>query len=925
MTALFRRLGSRTASLFRGRRLDAEMSQEMRLHLELQADEFRSQGMTADEAMARARREFGHLDSVQETCRDERGFPWVAQLGQDLRYGMRMLRRSPGFTAAAVLTLALGIGVNVGIFSLVDEILLKQLPVRDPQELILFSWASAKDFPVPVNGSYEVDPETKLMSCTSFSLPAFERFKAQGEPLAGIFAFAGFSGLTVVSEGRAEAVGQGELISGDGFGVLGVPPEAGRVIEGADDRLGAPPVAMISYGYWQRRFAADPSIVGKSVTVDGLPVTIIGVTPRYFSGTLEIGDSPDVYLPLHMANKMGKMGLGGGDNPSAVWWVQIMGRPQPGLSRVQVSAGLERILRQCATESLALVAAQVPVSVGQSMVLIAGAGGQGLSDIRNEYRRQWAILLGLGASILGIACANIANLLLARGMTRQREIGVRLAMGAGRGRIVRQLFTESALLAALGGSLAVPFALWIEGALIAMQPKTEGHTLQLHAHVDGRVFVVAAVISVLTALVFGLAPALRASSVDITSEFQGGTNNRAGGARSKLGKAFVVVQIALSLVLLIGAGLFAKTLRNLNGVDIGFDRENIILFDLNPNPSGAKFEAAEAIDRDVAGRIRSVPGVASVTFSKVSILSGSGWNTMLRPQGVSLASVPYKPTMLNAVGPDFFGTYGIPIVLGRALEARDETRSISAVVINQALAREFFGHEDPVGRFLQEPDYQGHVVPIEVVGVVSDTKYDGLRTGAPATAYFCFNFTKSMAAAEATFAVRVSGNPAGIVPLVREAVQDLNPLLPMANLRTQAAQIDELSASERMFARLSIVFSLLALGLVSLGLYGLMSYTVLRRTSEIGLRIALGARPALVIWMILRECVIVVSIGVSIGLACAFGAVRVVANLLFGLSATDPLTFIGCILLLLAVAILAGWIPARRASRLDPMLALRCD
>ncbi|HEY5227865.1 MAG TPA: ABC transporter permease, partial [Opitutaceae bacterium] len=604
--------------------MDAEMSEEMRLHVELQAEEYRSQGITAEEAMTRATREFGHMDSVQETCRDERGFLWVSQLGQDLRYGLRMLRRSPGFTMAAVLTLALGIGVNVGIFSLADEVLLKQLPVKDPRDLILFSWASPKDFPVPVNGSYDLDPGTRLMSCTSFSLPVFERFKAQGQPLSGIFAFTGFSGITIVSEGRAEAVGQGELVSGDCFGVLGVPPEVGRVIEGSDDRPGAPPVAMISFGYWQRRFGADPSVVGKSVTVNGLPVTIVGVTPAYFSGTLEIGDSPDVYLPISLANKMGKMGLGGGDNPANVWWLQIMGRPQPGLSRAQVSAGLEGILRLCAAESLASVAAQVPPSQGQSMVLIAGPGGQGLSNLRNQYRRQWEILLALGGSILGIACANIANLLLSRGMARQREVGVRLAMGAGRGRIVRQLFTESALLAMLGGTLAVPFALWVEGALIGMQPKMEGHTFQLHTHVDVQIFATAAVISALTAVVFGLAPALRSSSVNLTAEFQGGTSNRGGGAGSRLGRALVVFQVALSLVLLVGAGLFARTLRNLNGVDIGFDRENILLFDLNPNPSGANFETAEAVDRDVAARIRAVPGVASVTFSKVSILSGSG-------------------------------------------------------------------------------------------------------------------------------------------------------------------------------------------------------------------------------------------------------------------------------------------------------------
>ncbi|MFY9923385.1 MAG: ABC transporter permease [Opitutaceae bacterium] len=924
VAASIRRLFRRVASVSTSRRADAAMSEEMRIHIELQAEEYIKEGMAPAAAADRARREFGHLDGVQETCRDERGFPWVAQLVQDLRYGIRMLARSPGFTCVAVLTLALGIGVNAGIFSLMDEILLKQLPVKDPSSLILFRWASPKDFPVPVNGSFEPDSATKLMTCSSFSTPVFERFKAEGRPLDGVCAFCGFSRITVVANGSAEAVEQGELVSGDYFGLLGVPPETGRVIEKDDDRPGAPAVAMISYRYWLRRFGADPSVVGKMVTVNGMPVTIVGVTASRFSGTLEVGDRPDVYLPLSLSPGMGQQSLGEAGNTSKLWWLQIMARLQPGVSWVQASAGLTGILRQCATESLAALGAQVPPSQGRDLVLIASPGGQGLTEIRNQYRGQLAILVALGGAILAIACANIANLLLARGMARQREIGVRLAMGASRGRIIRQLFAESALLSVIGGSLAVPFALWTKNALIVMHPDIEGHSLQLHAGLDGRVFAMAAIISVITALVFGLVPALRASSVDVTAEFQGGTNNRGGGTRSRLSKVFLVVQIALSLVLLVGAGLLARTLRNLGQVDIGFKRENIILFELDPNPSGADFDAAETVNRDVAERLRSVPGVISATFSKVSLLSGRGWNAMLRAKGGTPAPSEFKPTMLNAVGPGFFSTYGIPIIRGRELEARDEGAKTVAV-INQTMARDCFGDADPVGRYLEQEYMPGRSYPIEVVGVARDAGYDGLRRGSPPTAYFGFGWTKSMASAEATFAVRVSGNPSAVAPLLGALIREAYPLLPLTNLRTQASQIESLSANERMFARLSLMFSLLGLGLVCLGLYGLMSYSVLRRASEIGLRMALGAAPRSMIWMVLRECLLVVAIGVAIGLAGAFAAVRLIASLLYGLSATDPMTFVGGVLLLLAVGLVSGWIPARRAAKLDPMAALRCD
>ena len=921
VSARLRRLGRRFLFLFRRNKVEAEMAEEMRLHMELQAAEFRGTGMAADEAELRARLAFGHMDGIRERCRDEKGIMWVSQLVQDLGYAWRVLARSPGFTLTAVLTLALGIGVNTAIFSLVDEILVKQLPVTAPGDLLLFHWASSVDLPVPTSGRWERDPVTQQTTCTSFSLPAFEAIRMRNQALSGITAFAPISRLTVVADGQAEVVELGQLVSGSYFSVMGIAPAAGRLLEATDDSPGAPAAAMVSYGYWMRRFGGDPSVIGKQILVNRVSVAIVGVVPRRFPGSLQVGDAPDLFLPLVLARNMGAFEMI--DKPDALWWVQIIGRLRAGMTSSQALIELEPVFRQSALESLKLVGAPPPKSMGDLPSLQAGPGGQGLNELRNEYRQRWEILAGLGVAILAIACANLASLLLARGAARQREMGVRLAMGAGRGRIVRQLLTESLLLAGLGGALAVPFAVWVEIGLVAMQPRAEGHTLSLVPQLDPGIFLTAAAISVFTGVVFGLVPAFRASRVNISAEFQGGTSNRTG-SRSRLGKSLLAVQVALTLVLLVGAGLFAGTLRNLASVDIGFESRGLLLFDLNPNPDGSSFKSALATDNEVAERLRGVPGVASATFSRMPLLGDMGWKTRIGVVGRPPRDDGHNTTMVNFVAGSFFSTYGIPIMAGRAVDLADDARGGSVAVVNQAFVREFFGGEDPLGRTLQRPNAGNMPEFITVVGVARDASYSAVRDPAPPTIYFPY-YPQASANAEATFAVRAWGDPRGLVPLIRKTVRSVNPLLPLDDLRTQQAQIGELSATERMFAWLSGVFSILAVGLVSLGLYGLMSYSVLGRQGEIGLRMALGARPAQVVWMIVCECLLVVGIGVGLGLIGAYAATRLVSSLLFGLSATDPAVFAAGGFLLLLVAIIAGWMPARRASRLDPMVALRAD
>jgi predicted permease len=922
--AFLRRLLHRFFALFRSRRMDEEMTEEMRLHMELQAEEHVREGMNPAEAMLQARREFGHLDGISEVCRDERGLLWISQLGQDLRYGLRMLRRTPGFTVAAVLTLALGIGVNTGVLSLVDDILLRQMPVVKPGELVLFRWASKTGLPVPTGGSWEDDPVTKETTCTSFSMSAYEEFRKGNQTLGGLFAFTNFSGITVVADGSAEIVRLAELVSGDCFGTLGLRPAAGRMIGPDDDRAGAAPVAVASYGYWNRSFGGDFPPDGKAITVNGTAVTIVGVAPMNFSGTLQVGDAPDLYLPLSHARDLGADSHGLLSDPRKFWWVQIMGRRLPGTTLTQVRENFDGIFRRSTLESLAAVGA--PAEPMEKLpTLRAEPGGQGMTELRHRYRQQWSILAALSATILAIACANIASLLLARGASRQREIGVRLAIGANRGRIVRQLLTESALLAAFGGALAVPLAFWTEEALVRMQPTFEGHTLALAIHMDPGVFALAAALAVFTGILFGVLPSLRATRVDINVEFQGGTANRGGGSRSPAGKILLSFQVALSLVLLVGAGLFARTIGNLQGVALGIKPEGLLLFHVYPNPAGSDFEKGARMDSRIAQRLRLLPGVHSVTFSKLPLISGDGWNTRIGVPGLPPSAGRPDFAMVNSVGSDFFSTYDLPIILGRGLDLRDENRASVVAVINHTLAAEYFGDADPVGRIIEDQDDAGKPVPIEVVGVARDAKYDSVRSQIPPTIYFPFSYSRATNSAEATFAIRVSGNPESLVSSIREVAHGVDPFMPIADVRTQQAQINELSSNERLLTWLSGFFSLLAVGLVSLGLYGLMSHTVLRRTGEIGLRMALGATAQGVLWMVMRESLIAVGVGVVIGLAGSFAATRIVANLLFGLTATDPLTFAGGAFLLIVVALVAGWVPARRASRVDPMVALRRD
>ncbi|HEY9154997.1 MAG TPA: ABC transporter permease, partial [Opitutaceae bacterium] len=523
MWRAFRKFTFRIRVLFGQKSWERDMQLEMEHHLELQAAEHREEGASSESAKASALREFGNLTSLQERCRDEHSLPWLRQFAQDLRYGARVLRNHPAFTTAAVLTLALGIGANTAIFSLTNDILFRQLPVNAPEELVLFHWSSQKEVPLPINGDWETDPITHQQLCSSFTRLTFDRFKAQNQTMTGIAAFADTPKLTVIADNNAEIVPSGEIVSGNFFKLLGTTPVAGRLIDERDDQIGAAPVAVISYRYWDRRFGSDLSIIGKSISVNSQLVTVIGITPRHFSGTLQVGDAPDLYLPLSLAAYIGPARGDLMANPAKLWWLRLMGRLKAGVTLEQANANLEAVFEQTAVESGTAFAENASRFLDAHFMLVAGPGGRGLTEVRHAYAHEWTILALLGVTLLAIACANIAGLLFARGNARRRELGIRLAVGAGRGRIARQLLTEAGMLAALGGILALPIAIFGEALLVRMQPPLDGHILALSPHLDLQFFLFAMALSLLVGVAVGLLPALRSTRVDILAELQGGT------------------------------------------------------------------------------------------------------------------------------------------------------------------------------------------------------------------------------------------------------------------------------------------------------------------------------------------------------------------------------------------------------------------
>ena len=826
-------------------------------------------------------------------------------VGQDLRHAVRGLRKSPGFTLVVVATLALGIGANAAIFSLMDQVLFRALPVRDPGALVLL------DGPGPFRG--------RTHNNMTFSYPMYVDFRDRNEVFAGVLARFQMS-MTVGWRGVAERA-DGDLVSGNYFEVLGVDPALGRLFTAADDKTpGGHPVAVISYGYWQRRFGGDRAILNQPISVNGHPFTIVGVAGHDFNG-MQVGIGSDVMVPLMMKGLMTPTWNDLDNRQSR--WVNVMARLKPGITADQAEVQLNVVYRQ-ANEQEVLAYASPSESFRKGFVerhLEVLPGGRGLSDLRQQFSLALIVLMSMVGVVLLIACANIANLLLARATSRQKEFAVRLALGAGRARIVRQQLVESLLLAVTGAILGLGLARWTGMLLISALPGS-GPAQTLSASLDLRVVGFTLTLAVLTAVIFGIVPALQATRPGVTSALKEEAGSVAGGGRqARVRRALVIGQVAMSMLLLAGAGLFARSLHNLRSVDPGFRAESLISFSVDPSLSGYDQNRSLTLYRRLQEELGAVPGVRAVSMSEIGALTGNGWGMSIRVDGYQAKEGENMNPNFDGVGPGYFATMGIPLVRGREFTDRDAKGSPRVAIINETMARYFFGDTDPIGRRFGVG--RDSATTIEIVGVVKDVRSLALRETPPRYAYLPYAQDDSLT--QLTFYVRAAGAQAHVTDAIRHTVRRLDANLPVFDVKSMDTQVAESLFVERMVAWLSVVFGGLATLLAAIGLYGVMSYAVARRTREIGIRMALGAEPAGVLWLVLKEVAVLSSIGICAGLLTAFFAARRVESQLFGLTPTDPITLGTAVALLLAVALFAGFVPARRATRIDPLLALRTE